>query len=109
VWILPTERENFSVAVLEALAAERAVLSTSCPGNDEILIDGSNAAVFAVGDIAGGTAQLRTLLADEALRARLGMAGAVTAGQHTTERMVEGYRRLYLHGEHVPPRLRVEL
>lgn len=109
VWILPTERENFSVAVLEALAAGRPVLSTSCPGNDEVLVDGANAAVFPVGDIDAATSRLRALLADEGLRARLGAGGAATADQFTAERMVDGYRRLYLRADTVPKRLRVDL
>ena len=54
VWLLPTERENFSVAVLEALAAGCAVLSTTCPGNDEVLTDRENRGLFPVGDIPRG-------------------------------------------------------
>ena len=42
VWLLPTERENFSVAVLEAMAAGCTVLSTTCKGNNEVLVDGVN-------------------------------------------------------------------
>ena len=47
VWILPTERENFSVAALEAMAAGCAVASTICPGNAEVLLDGVNSLTFA--------------------------------------------------------------
>lgn len=95
VWILPTERENFSVAVLEALSAGCPVLSTTCPGNDEILIDEVNALTFPVGDIDAGAAALRRLLVDSALRQRLGDRGVETAEEYAVENMVDEYQRLY--------------
>lgn len=95
VWILPTERENFSVAVLEALAAGCAVLSTPCPGNDEVLVDGDNSLTFAIGDVDGGAAQLRRLLADPTLRERLAESGVEVAAQYTVERMVDAYVELF--------------
>lgn len=95
VWLLPTERENFSVAVLEALAAGCAVVSTDCPGNDEVLVDGENALVFPVGDVTAGAAALRTALADATLRTRLRTAGRATAEGYTAANMVDGYRHIY--------------
>jgi glycosyltransferase involved in cell wall biosynthesis len=106
VWVLPTERENFSLAVLEALASGRAVLSTSCPGNDEVLVDDDNASVFDVGDVAGGTRRLRKLLADEALRRRLGRRGVATAAQFSSDSMVVAYLSVYLRSPTAPERLR---
>jgi glycosyltransferase involved in cell wall biosynthesis len=102
VWLLPTERENFSVAVLEALAAGCAVLSTSCEGNDEVLVDGENAITFAVGDVAAGISGLRALLSDPALRHRLGEAGRATAQNYTVKNMVSSYLALY-DGQGGPP------
>lgn len=95
VWILPTERENFSVAVLEALAAGCAVLSTPCPGNDEVLIDRQNSLTFPVGDVTAAAAGLRELLRDDSLRERLGQAGRDTVQGFTAEEMVKNYRLLY--------------
>jgi glycosyltransferase involved in cell wall biosynthesis len=106
VWILPTERENFSLAVLEALAAGRAVLSTSCPGNDEVLVDGENAAVFGVGDVDAGIARLRELLADDALRRRLGETATATSARFSSERMVDSYHALYRRSDNAPSHLR---
>jgi glycosyltransferase involved in cell wall biosynthesis len=99
VWLLPTERENFSVAVLEALAAGCAVLSTPCPGNDEVLVDGDNSLTFPVGDVAAGATALHELLVDDALRDRVRTSARSTAQHYTAEKMVEGYRRVY---ERVP-------
>jgi glycosyltransferase involved in cell wall biosynthesis len=106
VWILPTERENFSVAVLEAMAAGCPVLSTSCPGNDEVLIDGTNALTFAVGDVDAGAAGLRTLLGDGLLREKIGRAAETTARELSVDSMVESYRTLYSRHPDAPACLR---
>jgi glycosyltransferase involved in cell wall biosynthesis len=95
VWVLPTERENFSVAVLEALAAGCPVLSTTCPRNTEVLVDDDNALTFGVGDVAGGTLALRRLLADPELRRRLSNRGVECARAYSVDRMVDDYWDLY--------------
>jgi glycosyltransferase involved in cell wall biosynthesis len=95
VWLLPTERENFSLAVLEALAAGCAVLSTSCPGNDEVLVDGVNALTFDVGDVAAGATALRRLLGDEALRQRLGAGAQASSALYVQAAMVDKYLAVY--------------
>jgi glycosyltransferase involved in cell wall biosynthesis len=105
VWILPTERENFSVAVLEALGAGCAVLSTSCEGNDEVLVNGQNALTFPVGDVPAATKALRSLLRDPMLRGRL-RDGALASAQHyAVAGMVEGYRQIYWRSRVAPDRL----
>jgi glycosyltransferase involved in cell wall biosynthesis len=106
VWLLPTERENFSVAVLEALAAGCPVLSTSCQGNDEVLVDGENALVFPVGDVAAATAKLRKLLCDPRLRRQISERAQVTAQKFGVAQMVDGYRAVYQRAEKVPQSLR---
>jgi glycosyltransferase involved in cell wall biosynthesis len=95
VWVLPTERENFSVAVLEALAAGCPVLSTTCPGNTEVLVDDDNALTFEVGDVAGGSIALRRLLAEPELRRRLSRRGMECARAYDVDRMVDEYWALY--------------
>jgi glycosyltransferase involved in cell wall biosynthesis len=101
VWILPTERENFSVAVLEALAAGCAVLSTRCPGNDEILVDGTNASVFEIGDVVDAANRLRTLLCEPETRVSLARRGEIDAGQYTAIAMSEQFIDLYRRVAHV--------
>jgi glycosyltransferase involved in cell wall biosynthesis len=95
VWIFPTERENFSIALLEAMAAGCAILATECPGNDEILEDESNALTFAVGDISGAARKLRRLLDDARLRDRLGQRSQATAKENTAQEMVALYVQAY--------------
>ena len=95
VWLLPTERENFSVALLEALAAGCPVLATWCPGNDEILEDEKNALTFPVGDIETGAVALRRLLRSRSLRAILREGALAAAREHSLPRMVDRYQELY--------------
>ena len=106
VWLLPTERENFSVAVLEAMAAGCAVLSTTCQGNDEVLVDGENSRTFAVGDVAGAEVALRELLGDPAQRSRLGAAAERAAAAYSVPNMVDQYLRLYHRSPGLPASLR---
>jgi glycosyltransferase involved in cell wall biosynthesis len=106
VWLLPTERENFSIAVLEALAAGCAILSTNCQGNDEVLVDGQNALTFAVGDVGEATEQLRRLLREPPLRARLSANARASAQAFSIPNVVEGYRTVYQRARDVPAQLR---
>jgi glycosyltransferase involved in cell wall biosynthesis len=106
VWLLPTERENFSVAVLEAMAAGCAILSTSCQGNDEVLVNGENSLTFAVGDVDLATDALRLLLRDSSLRDRLRCGAVASVQEYGVDKMVERYRVIYNRSEFVPACLR---
>jgi glycosyltransferase involved in cell wall biosynthesis len=95
VWIFPTEHENFSVALLEAMAAGCPIVATTCTGNDEVLVHGSNALTFDIGDVDTAAAHIRRLLGDQSLRRRLSAGGRATARGLSVERMVQQYRLLY--------------
>lgn len=95
VWLLPTETEGFSVALIEALAAGCAILSTDCPGNDEVLRDGENSLVVPVGDPSALASALRRLLRDPELRDRLGRGASLTAGEYSLDRMVDAHVACY--------------
>jgi glycosyltransferase involved in cell wall biosynthesis len=107
VWILLTERENFSVAVLEAMAAGCAVLSTTCPGNDEVLVGDENSLTVPVGDLEAAGLALRRLLADPDLRSRLSAAARATSSHYDIERMVDAYCEVYGRVANLPASLRV--
>lgn len=95
VWLLPTESEGFSLAMLEALAAGCPVVSTLCPGNDELLVDDGNALLAQVGNVEEIARALRRLLSDERLRARLGANARSTAQQYSLDRTVEEHLACY--------------
>ena len=74
VFALPSLYEGSSLAVLEAMAAGRAVVSSKIGGTDELIEDGENGILLTPGDDEGLAAALGRLLGDEDLRRRLGAA-----------------------------------
>lgn len=95
VWLLPSEAENFSRAVLEALAAGCAVVATNCRGNDEVLVHEENSLLAPVGDVPGLSYAIVRFLSDAPLRARLQKAGKETAARFALEIAIDNYQRAY--------------
>lgn len=79
VLLLPSLSEGISNAALEAMAAGRPVVSTDCGGMREVITDGHDGMVVAVGDDAAMASRLGTLAADPALGRRLGARAAERA------------------------------
>jgi len=72
VFALPSLYEGSSLAVLEAMAARRAVVSSAIGGTDELIDDGEDGILVAPGEVEPLAAALRELLADDARRGALG-------------------------------------
>src|SRR6185436_20792451 len=72
VFALPSLYEGSSLAVLEAMAARRAVVSSAIGGTEELIEDGRNGLLVEPGDVAGLRAALARLLEDAELRGELG-------------------------------------
>jgi glycosyltransferase involved in cell wall biosynthesis len=99
VFALPSLYEGSSLAVLEAMAAGRAVISSAIGGTDELLTDGENGLLVAPGDSPALAAALRRLLGDAELRAELGRAARARAERDFSREAMAGrvtaiYRRL---------------
>ena len=74
--VLPSGKtEGIPVALMEALAAERAVVASEVSGIPELVVDGVTGVLVAPGDAAALADAIERLLGDPALRARLGSAG----------------------------------
>lgn len=71
VFALPSLYEGSSLAVLEAMAAGRPVVSSAIGGTDELIDDGIDGVLVPPGDAIALTAALRRLLGDAGLRSRL--------------------------------------
>jgi glycosyltransferase involved in cell wall biosynthesis len=71
VFALPSLFEGSSLAVLEAMAAERPVVSSAIGGTDELIADGENGLLVPAGDADALAAALRRLLGDRSLRTTL--------------------------------------
>ena len=75
VYVAPSRRESFGVAVLEASACGLPVVVSNVGGLPEVVEHGVTGYVVPAADDAALADALRRLCADEALRARMGAAG----------------------------------
>ncbi len=71
VFALPSLYEGSSLAVLEAMAAYRPVVTSAIGGSDELIADGESGLLVPPGDAGALAAALRRLLGDAELRAAL--------------------------------------
>ena len=99
VFALPSLYEGSSLAVLEAMAAGRPVVSSAIGGTDELLSDGESGLLVPPGDSRALAEALRRLLGDGELRAALGQAGRARAERDFSREAMAGrvtgiYRRL---------------
>lgn len=79
VFALPSLYEGSSLAVLEAMAAGRAIVTSRIEGTDELIEDGVSGLLVPPRNPAALAAALRTLLGDPGLRQRLGAAARARA------------------------------
>lgn len=108
VVVLTSKNEGSPVALIEAMAAGRPVVSTRAGGVEDVVTDGETGAVVPIGDVPGIARAIIDLLDDPARAARLGAAAqrAVLA-RFGSARLVADldalYRRLLAErGVHVP-------
>jgi glycosyltransferase involved in cell wall biosynthesis len=96
VFALPSLYEGSSLAVLEAMAARRAVVSSAIGGTEELIEDGHDGLLVEPGDVAGLRAALARLLDDGELRGALGRRARERAERDfAPEAMVAANERIY--------------
>lgn len=97
VFALPSLNEGISNTILEAMASGLPVVATRTGGNPELIEDGVTGRLVPVGDTAALAEALGAYAADPHLRALHGKAASErTVERFGLDRMVDGYRRLYL-------------
>lgn len=107
VFVLPSLYEGSSLAVLEAMAAGKAVIASRIGGTDELVVDGESGLLVAPSDPAALGAAVRRLLADAELRRQLGSAARERVQRHflasaVAERTTRLYEELLARNEHGP-------
>jgi glycosyltransferase involved in cell wall biosynthesis len=85
VFALPSLYEGSSLAVLEAMAAGRATVSSSIGGTAELIDDGVSGLLTPPGDPESLAAALRRVLVDDGLRAALAARGRQRVEEDFTE------------------------
>ena len=91
----PSLAEGLGVAVIEAMAAGRAVVASAVGGIPESLRDGVEGILVPPGDAPALAGAIERCLADAGLRERLGAAGQARAAQFSTLAMASGTESIY--------------
>ena len=96
LFVLPSYSEGLSVAVCEALRAGLPVITTTVGALPEVVREGVGGYLVSPGDTAALRDALRRLLADPALRVRMGDANrAAAADWFDQERVAGAYVRIF--------------
>lgn len=82
IFVLPTRSESFGMAILEAMAAGRPVVTTPVGGVPDFAQDGVNALIVRPDDPSALAAAVRRLLDDGELAGRLAVAARTTADDY---------------------------
>ena len=95
--VLPSLREGLSIALLEAMAAGKPIVTTQIGSNSAVASQADMALLVPPGDPQTLCAAILRCGRDPALRARLGTNARLLFERHyTEERMLNSYRKLYI-------------
>lgn len=96
VYVNSSVSEGISLTILEAMAAELAVVATAVGGTPEVVSDSDNGVLVAARDPEGLTRAMLALARDERHRRRLAANGrALVEARFTLDRMVDDYAQAY--------------
>jgi N-acetyl-alpha-D-glucosaminyl L-malate synthase BshA len=96
VLLMPSEMESFGLAALEAMACGVVPVATRVGGVGELITDGEDGYLEAVGDIQAQAARVVALLTDDALHWKLAKSGRWNAGERfCTDRIIPQYEKYY--------------
>ena len=94
--LMPSEMESFGLAALEAMACQTPAVATRVGGVPEVIDDGKNGLLFAVGDVDGMAEAAISLLSDKERHQAMRKAARKTAQDHfCATRILPQYVRYY--------------
>jgi len=96
VLLMPSDLESFGLAALEAMACGVPPVATRVGGVPELITDGVDGYLEAVGDVEAQAARVIALLSDEELHRRLARAARHTAGERfCSDKIIPLYEQYY--------------
>jgi len=94
--LLPSELESFGLAALEAMACGVVPVATRVGGVPELITDGADGYLEAVGDTAAQAERVVALLTNDALHHKMAQAARRTAGDRfCTNKIIPSYEQYY--------------
>lgn len=96
IFVLSSRFEGFGLVLVEAMACGLPVVSFDCPaGPDEIITDGVDGLLVPSGDVHALAGKLMTLMADKALRERLGQQARQSARPYEMAAIATQWKDLF--------------
>ena len=95
LFVLPTVRESFGLAALEAMACGAPVVATRAGGLPEVVDDGVDGILEPVGSVEAMGRRAVELLRDPARHAEMRAAAIARAHDFSADRIVPMYEALY--------------
>jgi L-malate glycosyltransferase len=96
VLLMPSEMESFGLVALEAMACSVVPVATRVGGVPELIADGEDGFMEAVGDIGAQAARVVEVLKDDQKHWKMGKAGRWKASERfCTEKIIPQYERHY--------------
>ena len=93
---MPSELESFGLVALEAMACGVVPVATNVGGVPELVTNGEDGYLEAVGDIAAQSARVVALLTDDTLHYRMRKAGRWSASERfCSEKIIPLYEKYY--------------
>lgn len=92
IFVLPSDFEGLSNALLEAMMMGLPCVATSCAGCDEVIRSGENGLLIPVGDQRALENALERLIADPAFAVRLGETAKADAAGFAVDQVIEKWR-----------------
>lgn len=92
-FVLSSDYEGMSNALLEAMMMGLACISTNCAGSDEVIVDGENGLLIPVGDTEGLTYAMMRLIEDKGLRNNIEGNARKVSERYSTEKVLVKWRK----------------
>jgi glycosyltransferase involved in cell wall biosynthesis len=106
LFALSSDSEGFGLVLVEAMSAELPVVSFDCDfGPREIITPGVSGILVPPGDVPALSRAIRSLVKDDALRARLARAGRESVGRFAPDEILNQWEALFrrLTGPRIAP------